>query len=661
MWLDIGKTPAESPGRIGKNVVMMRHRRDIQGLRALSVILILLFHLDLNGFEAGYIGVDVFMVISGFLITRTLLDSDDRDLFWPFWNRRIRRLLPALVAALVFSVPLAFLSLSPDDLVNFAQATLYTLIYLVNFHLAQAGDYFSTDSAFNYHLHYWSLAVEEQFYLAAPFMIFFLRRSKWFIPLFVATLIASFALGAASALWMKGETYAFYMAPTRAWQFLMGGLVWIMAAHAPRKSAGATVMALAGIGLICASMFVFDKNTLFPGVAALLPVCGAALVLFAGCGTAGPVQRAIGAAPFRQIGDMSYSLYLFHWPVFVFARHFNGEKLLSAGSAPVLLLITFGLAYLSWRFIETPFRKSSIPALGFYRGLTLSCLALVALNLSIVAGSGFPQRIDPKFEIEPTAQDKALGQQLLSCFRRQYVEADQDLCRIGGGGTSDKTVLIWGDSHAAALSHGFARVVSGGVDQTIGGSGGCLPLRVPQHPTPSAEQCDAKNRAVTALLEGQNDVELVILHANWISYFGGRGAGFERRRSDLMETAAFIAQQGIPLVIVAGTPVFGKDPLLRARVRAHFGVEDRFSMARADYDRREQIPRETLQQIATDTGAQVLFPDEIYCDASDCNAWLGDVIQFKDTNHLSHQGARLLAQNILAQTGLIKGALPRAE
>ena len=336
-----------------------KYRTDIDGLRALSVLLVILFHM--NGIiSGGYVGVDVFFVISGFLISSLLIREVNAGnfSFQEFWIRRIRRILPASLACILGSLVIACVVMLPRDLVAAAQSAIASALAFANVFFWRDGGYFAGPSDAKPLLHFWSLAVEEQFYLFYPVFLFAVSRVKrvsLFQILFVCA-IGSFFL----SVWgvHNKPSATFFLLPTRAWELLLGG---ILAAAPPIhvKQSGREFLSFAGIGMIIISSVVFSPETPFPGVAALLPCLGAVFFIKGNssdnltiCG------NWLSKKPIVFIGLISYSLYLWHWPVLAFMRYMLIE--LDFYSSLISMPLIFILATLSWRFVEQPFRHAKV-------------------------------------------------------------------------------------------------------------------------------------------------------------------------------------------------------------------------------------------------------------------------------------------------------------
>src|SRR5207248_6169363 len=319
-----------------------KYRPEIDGLRALAILPVVLFHYRAPGFQGGFVGVDVFFVMSGYLITGLVQSEMQCGTFSlaQFYERRVRRIFPGLFAMLAVVSIAAYVLLFPADLVRYAQSLFATALFGANFEFWREAGYFDTFANQKPLLHLWSIAVEEQFYLLFPALLILLRHAapRLRIAAVGFVFIASFALGA----WGVGAApvATFYLLPARAWELMLGALLALGAVPAFRTRMASETLAALGLVLIGASMFAFTPATPFPGPAALLPCAGAALVIHAADPQRTFVGRALGVRPLVFIGLISYSLYLWHWPVFVFATYVHFREPTGMES-PALIAFSF--------------------------------------------------------------------------------------------------------------------------------------------------------------------------------------------------------------------------------------------------------------------------------------------------------------------------------
>jgi peptidoglycan/LPS O-acetylase OafA/YrhL len=338
----------------------LNYRREIDGLRALAVIPVILFHAGFEWFSGGYIGVDVFFVISGYLITSIIIIEKEAKTFTftHFYERRARRILPALFFVLFICLPFAWFWLLPNELEEFGEGLVAVTLFASNILFWLKTDYFATDAEFIPLLHTWSLAVEEQFYIFFPLLLTALWAlgKRWLIAIII--FIALVSLAFSEGLWRYAAEANFYLLISRAWELMIGTLIAFYLYQNPQQPQHdklAQIASTLGLLLILYAIFFFDKTIPFPSLYALVPTVGTAfIILFATPYTL--VGKLLSLPPFVGIGLISYSAYLWHQPIFSFVRihHLDPPSPFLLASLSVLSLT---LAYLSWRFIEQPFRN----------------------------------------------------------------------------------------------------------------------------------------------------------------------------------------------------------------------------------------------------------------------------------------------------------------
>ncbi len=336
----------------------MDYRKEIDGLRALAVLPVILFHAGFETFSGGFVGVDVFFVISGYLITTIILAELEQGKFSiaNFYERRARRILPALFLVMLACIPFAWVLLTPADLNSFAKSLVAVPLFVSNIFFWRDGGYFETAAELKPLLHTWSLAVEEQYYVLFPLflMLFWKLGKRWIFVSLGLVFVASIAIAQWGAY--AQPTAAFFLLPTRGWELLIGAFAAFYLSQANRKDLGRITSEVAGwlgVALILYAVFAYSKATPFPGLYALVPTLGTVLIiLFSTQQTT--VGKFVGNKAFVGVGLISYSAYLWHQPVLAFARHWSKEL----DKFTLLLLVAFVLtiAYFSWRFIERPFR-----------------------------------------------------------------------------------------------------------------------------------------------------------------------------------------------------------------------------------------------------------------------------------------------------------------
>lgn len=494
----------------------LSYRPDIDGLRAVAVLLVVIFHFDLiPGGKSGFIGVDVFYVISGYLITGIIARQLDAGTFSfsTFYLQRIRRLAPALFAVLALVMLAGGMLLFPDALVDLAKQVLASQLYVANIYYWRSINYFGLHADGVYLLHTWSLAVEEQFYLVFPLIMYLLyrhcRARVWLILSMGCA--ASFAL---NLYFVSSKPEAtFYLLPTRAWELIAGSLGYYVATNFPRSRRSDEMLGKLGMALIVVGVVAYSREMAFPGTFALLPVVGAALVIVGG-GQQTATSSLLSLSPIVYIGRISYPLYLVHWPIHVFA----GQALGDDYTTPVRLtmfLTSIVLALMIYHLIELPVRNgrlrisvSSI-ASAYGAGFAVT-VGLVAVTLH---AAGFPQRFQEQaMHLASFVKDRT---QVPDCeFHGQKLASREDFCRIGAE-DGDPEWLIFGDSHAAAAYGAFDDWLTGqGKAGLFMFRNSCMPVSG-IHMFKDKGLCHAFNDAIANFLAQKNSIRHVLMVSCW--------------------------------------------------------------------------------------------------------------------------------------------------
>jgi peptidoglycan/LPS O-acetylase OafA/YrhL len=513
-------------------VQALRYRPEIDGLRAVAVVAVVAYHAGL-GLPGGYVGVDVFFVISGYLITSLILKELDQGSFSlsVFWERRARRILPALVVVTLATLGAGYFLLLPTDFVALGKAVAAQAGFAANLYYWRDTGYFSGGADQKVLLHTWSLAVEEQFYLLLPLALFAAFR---FAPvhlrpattrsLFIAGILGSLALSVYAV--PRHPAAAFYLLPTRAWELLLGATLAVFPAQWTPTNRDvrewATVLGLAAILVPC---FVYTGETPFPGLAAIPPCFGTALLIW---GTTrkeeGDPQPLLGwllASPiFVFVGLVSYSFYLWHWPLFAFSTYWAVEPL-SLRFRASLVGLGFLLAFASWRFVETPFRtRQVVPSRRGIRVFAVSSLVVVLIGgASVVAMEGLPERFSPEVLAYANGRND-------SAFAIDLTVEDiqrENLVQIGAREQGAPVrVVVWGDSFAMAAAPAFDSLLKErGISGRAVAHSSTAPLLgfFKKKKFGLNEDAWQFNEAVLAFIEAHSPSD-VFLVAQWKSYEG---------------------------------------------------------------------------------------------------------------------------------------------
>lgn len=491
----------------------MNYRREIDGLRAVAVIPVLLFHAGFEFFGGGFVGVDVFFVISGYLITSIILAEKQAGTFsiLGFYERRARRILPALFVVMLACMPFALRWMSPSELRDFSKSIAAVCTFSSNVLFFMQSGYFDSATELKPLLHTWSLAVEEQYYLLYPVFLMLAWRfgKRWIIGILAGTAVVSLIAAHWGATHQPAAT--FYLLPTRGWELLIGSFVAFYHVHAPEAARQTPEklgqpLSLAGLLLILVAIFAFNKTTPFPSLYALIPTLGAALViLYATPGTI--AGRLLGSQLLVGAGLISYSAYLWHQPIFAFVRIATGQ--LSPVMAIASIAASFVLAYFSWKYVERPFRRKHFIARN-----TLLRLSAASLCAFFLVGAFLVRSTNALLgPVTPKPSDEF--QQVDACFLLNTgVEAlDEKRCGLSARNGHMRVLLI-GDSHAASLYPGLREyLATKDISLSMATAAFCLPLVTdfPANTSRTAtKRCAKINERVHDILKSQQfDLVLV--------------------------------------------------------------------------------------------------------------------------------------------------------
>lgn len=621
-----------------------RFRLDIQGLRALAVVPVVLFHVDDRWMPGGFVGVDVFFVISGYLITRILLRELEGGRFsiLGFYERRVKRLFPALYAMLGVTLLLGALILPPGEYAELGRTAAATMLFVSNIAFMLLSGYFDGAAELKPLLHTWSLAVEEQFYLAFPLILLAIYRlaRRWM----VAVLWLGFALSLGLCVWMMRDhaSAAFYLPITRAYELLAGSIVaaGVLPGRLDQRTCDA--LSVAGIALIAAAIALLDSRSSFPGFAALLPCFGTAMVLRAGEeGVTSLGGRLLNHWLPVFFGSLSYSLYLWHWPLIVFSRYLALDRDATSWAAAAALL-SVGCAYASWRWLEKPvLRRRIVRTQVLWTGGATMAIGLAAAALPVVK-QGLPGRFGS------TAQAAfAAGRDFNP--RRPQCHANDDrpiaydrACRFGADAPA--RVAIWGDSFGVEIAQavGERLAMRGGAVVSITASS-CPPALGLRPPTRA--RCPAHNRAALAGITGDPSIRTVVLVANYAPY---RGAQRTALIDGLADSARRLVAAGKRLILVGPIPAMPfPAPTAVGLLHARGSDARSFGTARADHDFENRAIGTALSAIARSTGAAIVDPAADLCDETRCRAvGRAGELRYFDAVHLSLTGARQIARRL---------------
>lgn len=671
----------------------MTYQPHIDGLRAIAVMAVVLFHAFPDALAGGFVGVDVFFVISGFLITSIIRKEIEAGRFTlsDFYARRARRLLPASLTVLLASFVAAFVLMPPDAFRLFGRSLTSAALFYSNYWFAERTGYFDAPAHEQPLIHTWSLSIEEQFYLLwAPLLLLLLARAG---PhrVFVLTIAVILALlGLSEWLARVSPEQAYFVTHARIWE-LMVGAAWALATVRPSLGPLAReAIALAGLAGILSSALLLSPESTFPGLAAL-PACLGTLALIVACGS-GPtsVGTVLSQPPLVAIGLISYSLYLWHWPLLSFASLYL-ERQPDTGERVALVAAAFLLAGLSWRFIEQPFRKPTPRAsakprrgTGALSGGALSWgLAGIAgvalLGVAVNLGKGWSWRLD---EVASRVYSQKLTKNPYrpACYGTALAFANDEICNFGAPrrDRSGFEAAVFGDSNADHFVPALETVMrQRGLSARQVTHSACGPLigvNIARRGARKRAECEAYQQTVLEFLDRNPSLRLVVLSANWTNYTGAfvtnaafpdvaaaagpddalRSPGAMTTLEEHLRTLiAFFRSRGIHVHLISQIP--HQDVPVRcviAEIRAGRDGSTCGAAADAKADRLVEVDIlfETLAADGRDVSATI--PSRYMCKGRTCRVAEASTLLYSDHGHLNAYGAARLAPMIQIPTNL---------
>lgn len=664
----------------------MKYRAEIDGLRAIAVIPVILFHAGFGHFSGGFVGVDVFFVISGYLITTIILSEMERGTFSiiNFYERRARRILPALFLVMFVSLPFAWLWLLPSDMKDFSQGLVAVSSFSSNILFWLKTGYWSPASELNPLLHTWSLAVEEQYYVLFPLflMMMWRYRKRWILSSFMAIAVTSLAV----AQWgsFNAPTATFYLLPTRGWELAIGAGIAFYFLY--RKQEIRTLLshksvdetfALLGLLMIAYGVFVFDENTPFPGFYALVPTIGTGLIiLFSSSQTI--VGRLLATKPLVSIGLISYSAYLWHQPLLAFARHRSLVEP-SEFTFVILAFLSLPLAYISWRYIEKPFRTRGVfDRKSIFLFSTIGTILFIAIGIAGHLSNGWDSRVDDRFLVKDKQTDCNAAE-----FHPDKVcnLVDKDL---------NATILI-GDSHAGALAYEMQAAFERNNASLLHlRKVGCPPIeniyRADNGPVKKLgnESCYQFNKGMYHFIESHKEIRNVVMSARWTlnmegTRFNNQEGGIEKREDphfDLVvngkpeyhpdynhrsliadayvKSVHRLLDMGKKVVLIYPVPEAGWSvPNYLYKYQMIHTAEDISadigSTSYAVFKKRNKRSYDALDNIGKHPNLFRIYPENIFCNQTvkdRCVVHNNSASYYKDNNHLSNAASKLIINEV---------------
>lgn len=607
----------------------LKYRQDIDGLRAVAVLAVLLFHLDPRYLNAGYLGVDIFFVISGYLITRIVYTElmNHKYTFTNFYVRRSKRILPPLYFMAVVTLIVGYIILLPNDFYKTGIAVLGAILFASNMQFAmRTGDYFSSDSSEWPMLHTWSLSVEEQYYFVLPLaLIVIIRFLKVnLIATMCVVAIASFALAEFMSAKSNLAGLSYYFLLTRMGELLVGSILAILHAKGTVEKSNSDLVAAIATAILIATLVFFDKQFAFPGFSALLACVPIAMLIH--CENTW-VNRLLANKVVVWVGLLSYSLYLFHWPVLAYARYIlnttEGYLHLPLAVQAICLALIFLLSVISYYAVERPLRKlkvSGIKALILYFLIPSGALALLALG--VVVNKGLPQRL--------STDTIDTGLQFSHIDKKQCPSLVNMGC-VGGDKSNDKEILFYGNSHAEHYFQLLSLIAKdNGRSVKMYASGGCGLKK-------KSAKCASVRSGYAEALEQKTDIS--ILAFRWDNDFNDDE--FLTELDQLIKQAKEASER---VIVMAQPPLLNFSPPKIENCR-RLGVS--CPMPANTIDDLYPSYNDSIEKRVTALGAEFFDP---YTNIEDTTQlYEGDKLLYSDMDHLSVYGGRWLYENLSSQ------------
>lgn len=644
----------------------MHYRREIDGLRAVAVLPVILFHAGFSWFSGGYVGVDVFFVISGYLITTILIGEIESGTFSiaKFYERRARRILPALFFVMLCCIPVAWFWMVPAQFKDFSQSLVAVSLFASNILFWKKEDYFAPEAEESPLLHTWSLAVEEQFYICFPLLLLMLWRFGRNPVFYIVVMVSAFSLLLSEYGWRNYPSANFYLLPTRAWELGVGAICAFLLYGKSLK--GNQVLSALGLLLIVFSIFTYDKTVPFPSVYALVPVIGSALIiLFASQDTL--TARLLSTKALVGIGLISFSAYLWHQPLLAFARIRHLPELSLQAMAGISVASIF-LAYLTWRYVEKPFRTHGAVIVGT-RSKVFAASAVVTVLFSTLGlyghiTDGASYRVDLPGELKKDLYVREFHDECFD-FSMSMINKQGFFCSLGKQG-AEPEVAVLGDSHSLSFI-GPLNAFFKENDKAFVYSGisGCPPLYnlYVLRRDDGREVCNRRNQEVFDQII-ERGIKKVILISRWTYYSTGDISGgfvyvgseydvsrdekrsFEVLKRHLEKTLEFFDAHGVEIIVFHQVPVQKVDARSFYSFLSMFAggdfnsILEAHSLKQSSHDKRYGDLRKVIDgKVAMFDNSHAINFDDALCEKGLCLIGEQSRSFYFDDDHLSNFGA----------------------
>ncbi|MCP2121422.1 acyltransferase family protein [Enterobacter mori] len=631
--------------------MQIKYRTEIDGLRAIAVLAVIIFHAFPSALPGGFVGVDIFFVISGFLITSIIIRELENNNFSiiQFYERRARRILPALIFMMLIISPFAFIWILPSDFDNFLKSIIAVLTFTSNFLFANESGYFAPNVDLKPLLHTWTLAVEEQYYIFFPLILCVFWKFGKKTSLFIIIMISALSLTLAQIGSITSPTNTFYLLHTRAWELLVGSMCafYFTGKKIPAIEKHSAIISFTGLLLIIASISLLNKDYPYPSFYTLMPTIGAALILLFAT-RQNLVGKLLSFKVFSMLGLISYSAYLWHQPIFSLARNRDiSEPGITTMS--ILILLTLALSFFSWKYIETPFRKKekfSRKSIFAYSGIFSFAIMICASSLLFINKN---YDITGKKELQNFLNYRLRGNLGLDkACEKTFTLAKE--CRTNNA----PEIVLWGDSYAMQMAKA---ITSSNIDVkliqfTISQ---CSPvLGYSSAGTVfGAKNCIDANNKVFEFIKNTNSVKTVVLSSPFIQL--GRDyvavnsddhtvkINYHQSLNNLKQTIKKIDRLGKKVVIISPTPESGYD--IGQCLKKSILIGRNPSICNFKYPVQDEESERIIKALGSlQYIAKVIMMDSLICQNGECLAYEDNKMLYRDKGHLSYEGSEHLGR-----------------
>ncbi|WP_136420203.1 acyltransferase family protein [Herbaspirillum sp. ST 5-3] len=630
------------------------YRPDIDGLRAIAVLAVVAFHASSRIVPGGFIGVDIFFVISGYLITGLIANGIESGnfSFTEFYTRRIKRIFPAYIVVALATLAVSTYLLIPNDYIFYTTSLAASWAFLSNvFFSMLSWGYFGQRTEEFPLLHTWSLSVEEQFYFVFPILLIFLfRYSRRHI---VSALLLLGLLFVAISQLKTGEIKSYFLLTSRAHELIIGALAFFLAQRVPvRQGVVPNVLATVGMALMLGSLFLIDQETPFPGVNSLYPCIGAALVIYAGSAD-NVIKPILASRPFVFVGLISYSLYLWHWPIFSFLRYRKIDF-----SVPVIaaaIALAFALAYLTWQCVESPIRRNKTIRFrkAFLQLYLVPAAAFMTVGLYSYVTEGAPNRFSSEMRdlISSYSFERDLAR-ACSIRAEDYQKVTMahlvEHCAFGDMNRKKADILLIGDSHANHFKPFVEQLAKdAGLKAVFHVQGGCFPTDLPPSGVKAAEEASTCQKRNEDLLALAGNFKYVVVAGFWSE----PGRHFDQKIPQLVDR---IMRMGATPVLFKDNPFYEPDlsRCILYRKRGWITPNRNCNIPYRFVAQSQASPDEIIDKVkAANPQVLVIDPKRVMCDKTECKTYMQNIALYKDGNHINAKAAALLGERYIVLQG----------